>query len=81
MMNYYYLFFLNVTDFIEERRMLLEFVGPELQTLYEEHQIEVNKFTLTYFSKPEEDFSFTKKTFTFFFSEETLYTRKKGFLP
>ncbi|GLV38693.1 uncharacterized protein CBL_05692 [Carabus blaptoides fortunei] len=29
------------TDFAEERRQLLEIVGPELQTLYDEQQIEV----------------------------------------
>lgn len=29
------------TDFKEERRMLLEVVGPELQTLYDDRQIEI----------------------------------------
>lgn len=30
-----------VTDFENERRLLLEFVGPELQIVYDEHQIEI----------------------------------------
>lgn len=29
------------TDFIEERRQILEVVGPDLQAVYDEHQIEV----------------------------------------
>lgn len=40
------------TDFIEERRQILEVVGPDLQAVYDEHQIEVSverkNFSLLY---------------------------------
>jgi hypothetical protein len=37
------------TDFIDERRLLLEYVGPELQTIFDEQKIEVinSKKTIT----------------------------------
>lgn len=30
-------------DFREERKVLLELIGPELQSMYDDRQIEVNK--------------------------------------
>ncbi|XP_019876166.2 protein qui-1 [Aethina tumida] len=42
-------------DFIEERRYLLEFVGPELQAVFEEHQIEVELVDM-HFGADEKDY-------------------------
>lgn len=34
------------TEFKEERRILLEVIGPELQSIYDDRQIEVTDFHL-----------------------------------
>ena len=34
---------LSTTEFKEERRILLEVIGPELQSLYDDRQIEVSE--------------------------------------
>lgn len=41
------------TEFKEERRILLEVIGPELQSIYDDRQIEVTDFHFVlFFSSP-----------------------------
>lgn len=35
-------YYLKYTEFTEERKVLLEVIGPELQSIYDDRQIEVN---------------------------------------
>lgn len=37
------------TEFKEERKVLLEVIGPELQSIYDDRQIEVGSFSLALF--------------------------------
>jgi hypothetical protein len=49
------------TDFIDERRLLLEYVGPELQTIFDEQKIEVELVDM-HFGASEKD-TFDAKLF------------------
>lgn len=41
------------TDFREERRMLLEVIGPEIQILYDDRQIEIELVDMHFGTGPE----------------------------
>lgn len=45
---------LIVSEFREERRMLLEVVGPELQSLYDDRQIEIEMIDMHFGTGPTE---------------------------